>query len=236
MYLQVRAAAQAAEARLATLEARLDRTKIRAPVSGVFDEKLIEVGEMAMPGTPVARVVAVRRVKITGGVPERFALSVRPGHAATVVFDVLPDQEFEGTIGYVGTSVDRLNRTVPIEGVMDNPNGAAKPGMIANVKVVRQRRDSVVVVPQQVVERTEDGYELFVVVNRDGHTVAESRSVELGPSYGNQVVIEAGLAVGEQLITLGHQLVDAGSRVRVVTGETAGEAGDVMDARKDSAG
>lgn len=228
-YLQARAAAEAAEARLATLEARLQRTKIRAPVSGVFDEKLIELGEMAMPGTPVARIVSVRQVKITGGVPERHAVAVERGDTARITLDVLPGEVFDGRITYVGTSVDATNRTVPIEVVMNNPNGAAKPRMIANLLLVRDALDDVFVAPQQVVQRTENGYEVFVVAQRDGRDVAESRLVELGPAYENRVVIASGLSTGDQLITLGQQLVDAGTRVRIVN-----ETGPSVDARKDS--
>ena len=228
VYLRTRSAAAVAAARLATLEARLDRTKIRAPVAGIFDEKLMEVGERAAAGDPIIRVVAVRRVKIVGGVPERLAAAVRPGQLAQVSFDILPGRQFEGRIGFVGSSVDRTNRTVPIEVVMDNPEGAAKPGMIAAVQVVREQRDSAVVVPQQVVQRTEDGYQVFVAVERDGSTVAEARAVVLGPSYRNQVVIESGLDVGDRLITLGGQLVDSGSRVRIVNASAIG-----ADAGKD---
>ncbi len=228
-FLQTKSVAEAAGARLRTLQARLERTRIRAPVAGIFDEKFIEIGEMASPGTPVARVVAIRRVKVTGGIPERVAVRVRPGDAAQVRFDVLPGETYDGEIRFVGSSVDARNRTVPIEVVMDNPNGLVKPRMVANLRVVRVRRDSVMVVPQQVLQRTEDGYKAYVVTDRDGHTVAESRNVILGPSYRNQVVVESGLAVGDRLITLGSQLVDAGTRVRVVAVESPS-----VDARKDS--
>ncbi len=222
-YLQARSGAAAATARLAMLEARLARTVVRAPVAGIFDEKFVEVGEMAAPGTPVARVVAVRQVKIVGGVPERFALSVEPGDSARITLDALPDRQFSGMIDFVGASVDSRNRTVPIEIVLDNPDGVAKPQMVANVQVERERLDRVVVVPQDVVVRTEEGYQVFVVDERDGNKIAAARGVTLGPSYANRVVIESGLAVGDLLITLGHRLVDEGNFVRVVNAVGLGQ-------------
>jgi membrane fusion protein (multidrug efflux system) len=220
-FLQARTNAAVARARLETLEARLARTQIRAPVAGIFDEKYAEVGEMAMPGTRVARVIASRQVKVTGGVPERYALSVRTGDAVRIAFDVLPGEAFTGRIRYVGATVDPVNRTVPIEVVLDNPGGRIKPRMIAGVEVARARLEDVVVVPQQVVQRTEDGYEVFVVTEEDGRTVARRRAVTVGPSAENRIVITAGLAPGERLITLGHQLVDDGGRVRIVNAEAA---------------
>jgi membrane fusion protein (multidrug efflux system) len=217
-YLQAKANAEAANARLATLEARLARTKVRSPVDGVFDEKFVEAGEMALPGTRLARVVSTRQVKVTGGVPERDALAVRPGDHATVTFDVLSGQVFEGRIRYVGASVDPQNRTVPIEVVLDNPGGRIKPRMVASVQVARAQLSDVIVVPQQVVLRTEDGFEAFVVVDENGVPTARARRLTLGPSQGNRVVVRDGLAPGDRLITLGQQLVDDGGRVRLVAG------------------
>lgn len=215
-YLQAKSAAQAAAARLATLEARLARMEIRAPVAGVFDEKFAEAGEMVAPGAPVARVVATHRVKITGGVPERFALDVKPGDPALVTLDLLPGREIEGRVSFVGASVDAQNRTVPVEIVLDNPGGVAKPRMVANVRIRRAALEDVLVVPQQILRRTEDGFQLFVATRQNGRLVAQARTVTTGPSQGNRIVIRTGLAEGDSVIVVGDRLVDPGSLVRIV--------------------
>ena len=133
--------------------------------------------------------------------------------------------------GYVGAAVDPVNRTVPIELVLDNPGRRIKPRMVANVQVARARLADVVVVPQQVVLRTEDGFEVFVVVDEDGRPVARRRPVTVGAGAENQVVITGGLAPGDVLVTLGQRLVDDGSRVRIVNPEAL----DAAPAVKDSA-
>jgi multidrug efflux pump subunit AcrA (membrane-fusion protein) len=88
--------------------------------------------------------------------------------------------------------------------------------MVASVQVVRSRLENALVVPQGAVLRTEAGYQAFVVVERDGHLVAQTRPVRLGASFENRVVIEAGLAAGDRLVVVGQRLVDQGSRVRIV--------------------
>jgi membrane fusion protein, multidrug efflux system len=231
-YLQAQTDAAVARARLSTLATRLGRTKIRAPVAGIFDEKYAETGEMAMPGTRIARVVASRQVKVTGGVPERDALVITVGARADITFDVIPGERFVGRIRYVGATVDPINRTVPIEILLDNPGGRVKPRMVAEVRVARARLDNVVVVPQQVVLRTEDGYEVFVVEDAGGRPVARRRPVVVGPSAGNRVVIAEGLTPGDLLVTLGQQLVDDGSRVRIVKDEADTTRDVPKDARK----
>jgi membrane fusion protein (multidrug efflux system) len=214
--LQLESANEAAAARLALLEERLRRTEIRAPVAGIFDERHVEAGELVAPGTPIARVVAVRRVKVIGGVPERYALDIQTGDSARITFDVLPGREFVGVISFVGATIEPGNRTIPIEVVLDNRERLVKPHMVANVQVVRERLDEVIVVPQDVVLRTEDGYQVYLVSQREGQLRTVARPVVLGPAYGNHVVVRSGLALGDSLIVVGHRLVDDGSYVRIV--------------------
>ncbi len=217
--LQLKSASEAADARLEMMEERLRRTVIRAPVSGIFDEKYVEVGELVGPGTPIARVVSVAQVKVVGGVPERYALDVRRGDSARITFDVLRGREFTGTISFVGATVDPGNRTIPIEIVLDNREQLVKPQMVANVQVERARLDHVIVVPQDLVIRTEDGYQVFVASERDGQQYATAKPVVLGAAYANRVVIDSGLDAGDRLITTGHRLVDEGSLIRIVGSE-----------------
>ena len=224
MYLQRKYQAEIAAARLDQLTSRLERTVIRSPIDGVFDDNFLELGEMAAPGAPVVRVVATDRVKVTAGVPERYARSVQRGDSVLVTFDIFPDREFAGRVDYVGASVDPSSRTFPIEILLNNPEGIMKPAMVANVRVQRDRLSDVLVVPQHVVLRSAEGYKVFVITPGD-QPIAEARSVVLGPSSGNEVIIESGLEVGDLLITVGQQLVDDGTHVRVVNRASSGMEG-----------
>jgi membrane fusion protein (multidrug efflux system) len=215
-FLQTKYDAESADARLAFLEARLARHTIRSPIAGLLDDRYVDVGEIVAPGTPVARVLTADRLKVVGGVPERFGPWVAEGGAAVLTFDVLPGQAFEGEIAFVGAAVDIRNRTFPIEILLDNPDGRLKPQMVANVRVATERLEDVIVVPRDVVLRTEDGYEVFVVGEGEAGPIAMARAVELGAGFENQVVVAAGLATGDRLIVTGHQMVDAGDRVRDV--------------------
>jgi len=218
-FLQTKYDAESADARLAFLEARLARHTIVSPITGVLEDRYVDVGEIVAPGTPVVRVLTPDRLKVVGGVPERFGPWVAEGGAAVLAFDVLPGRTLEGQIDYVGAAVDPLNRTFRIEVLIDNPEGRLKPQMVANVRVATERLKNVVVVPQDVVVRTERGYQVFVIVEGPDGPVAEARAVTLGPSFENEVVIESGLAADDRLIVTGHQLVDSGDRVREVIEE-----------------
>lgn len=215
-YLQDRLTAEQAAAQLKVLEERLARTVVRAPFAGVLEERLVEVGAMVGPGTPVSRVIAVNPVKITAGVPERYATDVRPGAAVRVTFEALEGRSFEGRIGYVGTAVNPRNRTFPVEFSVSNLGGLIKPEMVANVSLTRRVVAKALVVPQNAVVRVTDGSAVYVVKREGDIDVVEARLVKVGMSQDNQVTITSGLSVGDRVVVVGQQQVTNGDRVRIV--------------------
>jgi RND family efflux transporter MFP subunit len=215
-YLEARFQAQQAEASLETLEERLDRTVVQAPIDGILDDRLVEVGTMVAPGTPVARIVDLDPVKVTAGVPERYATDVSRGARAEVTFSVLDDEIFSGRISYVGSAVDPQNRTFPVEFTLPNPDRAIKPEMVADLTVVRREVEDAIVVPQEALVRVEEGYVVFVVRPEGDDFVAEAREVSLGATQRNQAVVTRGLEAGDQLVVVGQEQVAGGDFVRVV--------------------
>ncbi|HUF25674.1 MAG TPA: efflux RND transporter periplasmic adaptor subunit [Gemmatimonadaceae bacterium] len=227
--LEARSAAQQAAANLEGLTERLNRTAIRAPVSGVLESREVEVGSMVGSGTPVARIIQLNPAKIVAGVPERFAGDVGPGTTARITFDVLPDRVFEARISYVGIAVNPRNRTFPVEVVLPNVSRAIKPEMVANLELVRQSLRQAIVIPQEAMVRVENGFVAYVVEEREGRPVARVRPLTLGPSQRNQVVVESGLEVGDRLVVVGQQQLASGDRVAIVSsgrvGDSAGPEG-----------
>lgn len=217
-YLEARFAAEQSAAALNVLEERLARTVIRAPFAGVLDERHVDVGAMVSPGDAVGRLVDLNPIKVAAGVPERYAPDVRVGDDAVLDFEMLDGEPYTTRIRYVGATVNPENRTFPIEVELPNPNGLIKPQMVANMSVTRRTVSEALVVPQDALVRVEDGYVVFVAVERDGNTVAEVRDVVLGPARRNLVVVEHGVAVGERLIVVGHKDVEDGDRIRIVGG------------------
>jgi membrane fusion protein (multidrug efflux system) len=226
-YLEARYQAEQAEAQLATLRERLARTVIRAPIRGVVDERMVEVGTMVSAGTPVVRMVQIDPVKVQGGVPERFAGDVRPGASARVTFDVLRGEVFQADVRFVGSTVNPRNRTFEVELALPNPGRIIKPEMVANLELSRRDLTDALVIPQNALVRVEEGFVVFVAVDEDGQGVAQVRPVRLGPAQRNLVVVEEGLDPGDRLIVVGQNQVANGDRIQVVgeRGRPAGDAG-----------
>jgi membrane fusion protein, multidrug efflux system len=219
-YLQAKYNARTARAQARVLAERYERTTVRAPIGGILDERMVEVGSMVSPGSPVARILDVDTVKVVGGVPERYAGDIRAGDEVVVTLDRLSGREFVGVVDYVSSAVDPSNRTFTVEIGVSNAGLTLKPGMVANVQIARERVEGALVVPRHAVLRREDGYLVYVAVpTREGWR-AEARGVAPGVARGDEVVINAGLEASEWVIVVGQQRVTHGDAL-LITNEGA---------------
>ncbi len=200
-----------ARASVQQAQAQLRFTRVTAPFSGVVEEHLVERGEQVNPGTPVARIVSTRDVKITAGVPERFAGNINVGDEVQVRLQAYGSEVRTGRITFVGSAVNPQTRTFPVEISMGNSGGMLKPAMVATVLVRREQIQNALVVPRAAIVREADGEIAYVVSGGE----AQSRKVTTGSSYGDRVVVTSGLSAGDELIVLGQNNVAPGDKVEV---------------------
>lgn len=212
-YNQAQAQVNQARAGLSQAQEALKNTRVVTPWSGTVEAHFVETGEQVMPGMQVARVVNTSRVKVTAGVPERYAADIQAGTPATVRFQAYAGEPRQGRVTFVGSAVDAQSRTFPVEIELDNADARLKPQMVTAVTIRRAALEDVLVVPQTAVLRDESGTALFVVDRSGEVPVAARRDVTLGASYGGQVVVTAGLAAGEEVIVVGQTNVTAGDAV-----------------------
>ena len=189
----------------------LGKTVIRAPISGVVDSRMMEVGELATPGREFMELVDVNRVKIEAGAPERHLKYVTKGTRATLTFPAYPDAAVEAVITYIGTTLDPDSRTLPIEITLDNPDHRLKPEMAVTIRVVKDNIPEAIVIPQDAVIDTDQGRIVFLA----DRNVARSVPVALGSTSGDQVLVTNGLATGDTLIVVGHRNLVNGETIQV---------------------
>jgi membrane fusion protein (multidrug efflux system) len=202
----------AAQARLEVANLRVQRSVIKAPVSGMAISRHADVGEVVPPGARITSIHQVSRLKVEVGIPENDIAYFRNGGEATLKVDAYPGKIFEGTIHFLGPVANSKTRTFPSEVAITNTGNELRPGMIARVSLVKRRLENAVVVPRDALLDRDLGSVAFVGVEDR----AQERQVVLGPSEGNRVVIEDGLSFGESLIVAGHRNLVDGQPIRVV--------------------
>ncbi len=192
----------------------LDDCRIYAPVSGVVGTKIMGVGETVLPTEPVLTILSIDRVKVRVAIPEREIASITPGTATTITVDALGDETFQGGRIEKGVTADPLTHTYDIRITVPNPGHKLLPGMVARTQIkseeLRIKNYSALTLPVTAVQQSSDR-SLFVWVAKDGK--AHRRPVTIGQTVGNRIVIESGLAEGEQVIVEGYQKVGEGTPV-----------------------
>lgn len=84
---QAEAALKAAAAKVSQVEFDLERLKIYAPVNGMLDKRLYQLGERPPPGATIAVILDAARTYARIYVPEPLRASVQPGNKLTIRID-----------------------------------------------------------------------------------------------------------------------------------------------------
>ena len=206
---------QAAQAGVSSAQSQLASTRIVAPFSGVVESRLQETGELASPGQPVVRLVGAGSVKVTAGVPERYAGEIEQGTQVSVSPNAYAVEPRGGRVSFVGAAIDQASRTFPIEVSVENADRSLKPSMVVRLDVTREVLNNVIVVPTEAIVRDERGTSVFVAANDTSGTVASRREVVLGPDAGETVVLRSGVEPGDKIIVSGAGDLAEGERVRI---------------------
>jgi membrane fusion protein, multidrug efflux system len=210
-FLQSKYSMEQAEANHKLVKTRYNNTFIIAPFSGYIDYKYFDLNELAPVGQPIIQLIDVSKVKIEAGVPEKYISSVHLGDMANISLKQLNIQ-LNGKISFVGTSVNTNNRTFPIEIILENKGKELKPELITEVKIENEAFDDIIVVPNEVISRVDNGYVVYVVKNG----IAYGMSLEILRRTSNKVAVAKGLKSGDSLVVVGYQNLVDGQAVNVV--------------------
>ncbi|MEM6691466.1 MAG: HlyD family efflux transporter periplasmic adaptor subunit [Planctomycetota bacterium] len=136
---QVRAVAKRSELEMAQHER--SKHQIVAPVTGIIEQRIAQKGQWMQAGTPVAQVLQMDKLRVTGDINAMAQPGIVRKGAAALVTIRLGDRELqmEGEIGYVSLSVDLRDRNkvwVVVENQRVNGDWLLKPGMTASIEII----------------------------------------------------------------------------------------------------
>ncbi len=192
------------------VEARLEKTEIRAPFAGTVGLRYVSLGSYLTPQTKIASLQDIDPVKIDFAVPEKYAQRVRVG--SEVAFRVSGSEEpFAGRVYAIEPSVDLATRSLSLRAESSNPRGLLLPGAFADVDIVVRRVEGALSVPSLAVIPELGGKKVFVY--EDGK--ARVRHVETGLRSAEMVEITAGLEPGDQVIVSAIQQLRGGLEVEL---------------------
>jgi membrane fusion protein (multidrug efflux system) len=198
-----------------TAKRNLEDARIKAPFDGTVDSIDVSVGDLVSPGTLVATMVDLSRVRIFGGVTAREAARLRPGSTAKVSFADLGGRSLNATLKSVGRVANPADGTYEIELWMDNSEAAMRDGLVARIELPHEDAEQFVLAPRQALLRRDGRPEVFVVTAEAGRPVAHSRIISTGRSDGDWIEVVEGLESGERIVYDGQFALEDGSIVEI---------------------
>ncbi len=217
-YLQAKTKKEALERRLAATREQYQLTKITSPIDGTVDEILLKEGEAVAAGHGTIRVVRLSELKITAQLSEEYIGKVRAGEPVAVHLPIL-NKGFESTIHTASNVINLRNRTFNIEVMLPVQDQAIQPNSLAVLSVTHYQTPDALVVPVDIIQRTEDSEFLFVAEpaasEQESAWTARKTTVETGYRSGNQIEILEGLEKGDHIIVRGFQDLADGESVAV---------------------
>jgi HlyD family secretion protein len=189
---------------------RIDRTEVKAPVSGIVSRRSAKLGaDASTSGEPLFRIIENGAIDLEADVPEQELARLAVGMPAELK---LPGVEgaVSGHVRLVDQEVDKASRTGKARIALDDVSHA-HIGAFASGEVELARREGVTA-PASALTRDGDSARLDVV--RDGKV--EERQVTPGIVNGDAVEIKQGLAEGESIVARAAAFLRPGDRVRPV--------------------
>ncbi len=228
-----------AAADLTQAELTLSYTAVQSPISGYISQRSADIGTLVGPSgkSLLATVVKSDTVLVDFSMTALDYLrsknrNVNLGHRSgdrewdpyvTVTLADGSQYPCRGLVDFASPQVDPSTGTFQVRAEMPNPDHVLLPGESTRVKVLMDVVENAVSVPSKAVEIERGGAYVYVV---RPDSVVERRFVETGQENGNSVIIERGLAPGEQLVTEGYHKLRHGMKVRPQAAASADQPAD----------
>ncbi|MDO8878715.1 MAG: efflux RND transporter periplasmic adaptor subunit [Pseudolabrys sp.] len=206
-----------AQAAVRSAEINLSYTEIRAPFSGRLGRNQASVGTLITTGSATLNtLVQLDPVYVTFNPSETDLAAIEQARAkGKVVAEVyLPGDgkaRTTGEVTFVDNTVDRSTGTIVARATIANADRSLLPGQYVRIKLAVSERPDALVVPQVALGSSQLGKYVYVV--GDGNKV-DMRLVSLGPTDGDLVAIDKGIAEGDRVISGNLQKIGPGSLVQ----------------------
>jgi len=199
-------------AQLAEAKARLERTRISAPIEGTVLTRSTEVGQIASPGgAALFRVASGGEVEMRGQIAEQDLAQVKIGQAATVYLTGIA-RPFSGTVRLLGAVIDPATRLGDIR-IKLQPDPALRPGAFARAEVAVDKAQRPVLPQTAVLADSNGSYVLIVSPDNkvERHPVRVSGVTDAG------AIISSGLTGNERVVATAGGFLRDGEQVQVAS-------------------
>ena len=206
---------QAAQQRVATLDAQLSYATIRAPISGIVTDQFQYEGEFAAAGGKLVNIADISQVIVKAPFADTVVAQLKVGDPATVLPTDTTGESMTGQVSLISRSSDPLNRTIEVWVTLANGAGRLRPNGAAQVTAATLTKTNAIVVPIAAVTLDASNGNEGIVMVVDATSVAHEVKVVVGVRTPDKMEITEGLQGGETVVIEGNYALADGTKVEV---------------------
>lgn len=216
-YDTAQANADKAAASVEEIRALIERKVIKAPFDGVLGIRKVNIGQYLEAGKAIVSLESQDPIYVDFSVSQEELRQIAIGKKVHVRVSGYGDEVFEGEVTAINSKFDENTRNILVQATVSNKEGKLRAAMFANVDVLLPEQEGVLAVPASAIIYAPYGDSVYVVKNdpQSGAKVVEQRFVRLGPSRGDQVLIQRGVSAGEEVVTSGGFMLRPNAPVQV---------------------
>jgi len=201
-------------------------TNVTAPFDGVVSAHLVSIGNLVGAGSPptqLATIVQLDPIYVNFNVNEQDVLRIREDARrrgmTTNELRQLPIEvglqtetgyPHKGKLDYVSPNLNQSTGTLPVRGVLPNPDRKLLPGFFVRIRVPFDEQKDALLVPDTALGADQAGRYVLVV---NGDNVVEQRKVQIGQLDGGLRVIDSGLKGDDKVVVAGLLRAIPGQKV-----------------------
>jgi membrane fusion protein, multidrug efflux system len=230
--------------RMAQLD--LEYTDVRAPIAGLASREVLSEGSLVstdQQSSLLTKIVQVDPLYIEFSVPEAEAALLRNGLAPAspsarppgvkLILEDGSEYPQAAQLTFVDNAVEWTSGTVRVRAVMPNKDAQLIPGQFIRARVEGVMLSNVVSIPRKALMAGPQGAFVWLV---GADSKAQMRPVQVGRSFGNNVIVTDGLKAGERYIVEGVlKVMQPGTLVSAVTAEEAARKPQAQTAQRKEA-
>lgn len=192
---------------------QLERMRITSPFDGIIVELPFYTQNVNVASASLmATVMDYSEMYLEVNLPEKNLTEVETGQEVWITNYNIPEDTIIGNVSELSPAVSSETRTFQGKIMIDNPELKLRPGMFVKADITVTRKDSVIVIPKDVIVSGTRGRTVFIV----DRSAARERRIETGIENAENVEVVSGLNVNDQLVISGYETLRNGSRVNVI--------------------
>jgi len=199
---QAEAMAEAAMHRVQQAEASVEAAKVnkkdavvKAPYDGKITAKMIDVGDLASPGTPFLTLEKKGVFCVSLVVPEKHIQSIRLGQKLNITIPSMQDIIVKGTVGRIAPAADLKSRSFNVKVSLPDDK-TFRSGIFARV-AIPVGEAGLIMIPSKAITYRGQLTGLYQV---DDMNIARFRLIRVGRAFGESVEVLSGLKNGDRYV------------------------------------